>query len=154
MPRALCTMADEDSPEENPFEQLFRPPPFDSISALMEADAAGSLSDEDFDRHLAWFLGHVLPRTPADCLTIAEPVLVYWATRLVEFNVFNGGFAQAAYNVPEWFDLAAFGYDQLGRPIAAERIRQATKHMQLDALIRAVSPAALSRALVPQSFWS
>jgi Domain of unknown function (DUF4375) len=126
------TMTNENSPEENPFEKLFRPPPFDSISALMKADAAGALSDEDFDRHLGWFLGRLLPRTPADSLSIPEPVLVYWATRLVEFNVFNGGFAQAAYNVPEWFELAALGYEQFDRPIAAERIRKAAKLSQKE----------------------
>jgi Domain of unknown function (DUF4375) len=113
--------------EEDPFEELFRPPPFDCISALMEADAAGSLSDEDFARHLGWFLGRVLPHSPADCLSIPEPVMVYWSTGLMEYNVFNGGFAQAAYNIPEWFEVAAIGYERLGRPIAADRIRQAAK---------------------------
>jgi hypothetical protein len=125
-------MTNEDSPEENPFERLFAPPPFESISALMEADAKGSLSDEDFDRHLGWFLGRAMPRTPAESLSISEPVLVYWATSLLEYNVFNGGFAQAAYNVPEWFELAARGYEQLGRPIAADRIRQAAKLSQKE----------------------
>ncbi|HWH60534.1 MAG TPA: hypothetical protein VN682_23100 [Terriglobales bacterium] len=43
-------MTDEENPEDNPFAHLFRPPPFESISALMEADAAGLLGDEDFER--------------------------------------------------------------------------------------------------------
>lgn len=133
-PRPNFTMADEDPPEEdqdtpdeNMFEKLFRPPPYGSVSELMEADAANSLSDEEFDRHLGWFLGRLLPHSPADCASVPEPVVVYWATRLMEYNVFNGGFAQAAYNIPEWFKLAAIGFDQLGRPIAADRIRQAEK---------------------------
>jgi hypothetical protein len=120
-------MANEETPEENPFEKLFRPPPFESISALMEADAAGSLSDEEFDRHLGWFLGRLLPLSPADCISVPETVVVYWATTLMEYNVFNGGFAQAAYNIPEWFEPAAIGFEQLGRLVAADRIRQAAK---------------------------
>src|SRR5882724_7733531 len=132
-------MANEDTPEEddgsseeNMFEKLFRPPPYGSISALMDADAAGSLSDEDFDRHLGWFLGRLLPLSPAECISIPEPVVVYWATKLMEYNVFNGGFAQAAYNVPEWFEPAAIGFDLFGRPIAADRIRQAAKLSQSE----------------------
>lgn len=85
-------MADDENSEENFFENLCRPPPFDSIPALMEADASGSLTEEDFDRHLGWFVGHVLSRAPADCLSVPQPVLMYWATRLMEYKVFNGGF--------------------------------------------------------------
>jgi len=49
------------------------------------------------------------------------------STRCDAFNVFNGGFAQAAYNIPDWFELAAVGYERLGRPMGADRIRQATE---------------------------
>jgi hypothetical protein len=120
-------MTDEQSPPENPFAHLFRPPPFESISALMEADAAGSLGEEDFEGHLGWFLGRALPRSPADCVSFPEPVMVYWATSLIQHDVLNGGFAQAAYNIPEWFEPAAVGYEMLGRPLAAARIRLAAK---------------------------
>jgi hypothetical protein len=37
----------------------------------------------------------------------------------------NGGFAQAAYNAREWFEAGALGYEALGLPLAAERIRTA-----------------------------
>jgi hypothetical protein len=117
-------MTDTDS-NENLFERLFRPSLFESMAALMSADAAGSLSDDDFARHWGWFLRRILPYAAADCHDFPEPVIVYWATGLMEYNVFNGGFAQAAYNIPDWFVLAAIGYEQLGRPIAAGRIRQA-----------------------------
>jgi hypothetical protein len=118
-------MTNGDDSEENPFAKLFCPPPFDGIAALMEADIAGQLSDEKFDRHLGWFLARLLPHSPEDW--IPKPVVLYWATRLMEHNVFNGGFAQAAYNIPQWFELSADGYAQLGRPLAAERIRQAAR---------------------------
>jgi hypothetical protein len=123
-------MANEETPEENPFEKLFRPPPYQSISALMEADVNGSLSDEEFDRHLGWFLGRLLPFSYAECTSVPEPVVVYWATRLMEYNVLNGGFAQAAYNISDWFEPAAIGYEQFGRLVAADRIRQAAKLSQ------------------------
>jgi Domain of unknown function (DUF4375) len=120
-------MTDEDTPEENPFVKLFSPPPYESVAALMEADVAGSVSDEDFARHLGWFLGRLLLLSPADCISVPESVVVFWATGLLEYNVFNGGFAQAAYNVPEWFETAAIGYEQFGRLEAAARIRQAAQ---------------------------
>jgi hypothetical protein len=119
------------SDEENPFAKLFRPPPFESISELMQADAAGSLADKDFDRHLGWFVGRIL-HSPADCAAVPQPVVTYWATRLMQFDVWNGGFAQAAYNIPEWFDLAAKGYERLGRPASAERIRRAAEMSQSE----------------------
>jgi len=118
-------MTDEEDPDENSLASLFRPPPFESITALMAADTAATVSDENFVRHLDWFLGHVMPYAAADCHGLPEPVVLYWATGLMEYNVFNGGFAQAAYNIPDWFELAAMGYEQLGRPIAADRVRQA-----------------------------
>jgi hypothetical protein len=120
-------MMDETDSDENFFERLFQPPPFESIGALMTADAAGSLSDDEFVRHLGWFLGRLPPHTAADCHGLPGPILVYWATGLMEYNVLNGGFAQAAYNIPDWFELAASGYERLGRPRAAERIRQAAE---------------------------
>jgi Domain of unknown function (DUF4375) len=120
-------MANEETPEENPFEKLFRPPPYESIAAVMETDVAGSLSDEEFDRHLGWFLGRLLPLSPADCASVPEPVVIYWATKLMQYNVFNGGFAHAAYNISEWFEPAAIGFEQFGRLVAADRIRQAAK---------------------------
>ena len=120
-------MTDKETPEETPFEHLFRPPPFDSISALMETDAAGLIGDHDFERHLGWFLGRALPHSPAECTSFPEPVMVYWATSLMEHDVLNGGFAQAVYNIPEWFEPAAIGYELLGRPLAAARIRRAAQ---------------------------
>jgi len=39
--------------------------------------------------------------------------------------VANGGFAQAACNIPELFEAAADGYEAIGRNAAAEVIRKA-----------------------------
>jgi hypothetical protein len=119
------------SEEDNPFLAMFTPPPFESITALMKADAAGSLSDEELDRYLNWFLVRIL-QDPVDCAGVPEPVVTYWATGMIQADVLNGGFAQAAYNIPEWFGLAAEGYSRLDRPAAAERIRQAAQLSQRE----------------------
>ena len=50
---------------------------------------------------------------------------MYYASRYMAWEVGNGGFAQAAYNIPEWFDLAALGYERLGLQRAAALIREA-----------------------------
>ena len=110
--------------DENYFEKLFEPPPYSSIAELMTADTAGRVSDEDLNRHLSWFLAYII-RSPADCETLAEPVVTYFATHIMQHDVWNGGFAQAVFNIPEWFDLAARGYERLRRPQAVERIRKA-----------------------------
>jgi uncharacterized protein DUF4375 len=54
-----------------------------------------------------------------------EPVRVYYASRLIEWEVGNGGFAQAAFNIPEWFEEAAWAYEILGKPECAYLIRRA-----------------------------
>jgi hypothetical protein len=51
--------------------------------------------------------------------------MLYYASRFLQWEVGNGGFAQAAYNIPEWFQLAASGYDELGLPDFATLIREA-----------------------------
>jgi hypothetical protein len=58
---------------------------------------------------------------PSDLQRFEFPVTVYYASRLLQWEVGNGGFAQAAFNVPEWFELAAMGYRKLGKT-AAESI--------------------------------
>src|SRR6185295_19077900 len=48
-------------------------------------------------------------------------------TRRISWSliVANGGFAQAACNIPELFEAAADGYEAIGRNAAAEVIRKA-----------------------------
>ena len=50
---------------------------------------------------------------------------VYFATRLVEWDVCNGGFAQAAMNYLGVFEHAAAGFELLGKPAIVVLIREA-----------------------------
>lgn len=97
---------------------------FNSIAALLDADARGELDDSTLDDEL-WLLLTERISTPQDAGRFGKPVLLYYASRLVQWEVGNGGFAQAAYNVPEWFEAAALGYDELGLPGLGALIREA-----------------------------
>jgi hypothetical protein len=97
---------------------------FASIAELMDAYEGGEIRDEQFDDDL-WLM--VLPfiAAPSDRERYGDPVLAYFGSRLMQWEVGNGGFAQAAYNYPEWFETAAWGYDAIGVPRAAALIREA-----------------------------
>ena len=60
---------------------------------------------------------------PDSILMQPEPVWVYFPTRLLQWEVGNGSFAQAAMNIPDWFELAAKGNEILGKPHLAVFIR-------------------------------
>ena len=51
----------------------------------------------------------------------------YYASRYVEWEVGNGGFAQAAYNVPHLFPAAREGYLAIGLPGAADLVATADR---------------------------
>jgi hypothetical protein len=48
------------------------------------------------------------------------------------------GFAQAAHNIPEWFEMAAIGYAALGKPKAVALIKEAPQMLsnERDILMR------------------
>src|SRR5262245_16504240 len=96
-----------------------------SIAALMQADERGELEDTVFDDELWTFVANKVGG-PEDRERFADPVIVYFASRYLEWEVGNGGFAQAAYNIPEWFPLAAWSYDALGLEKAGDVIREAS----------------------------
>ena len=83
-------------------------PAFESIGALMRADETGTLEDEEFDRNL-WLLVSRVVRVFDNYDEFPRPVVDYYASCRMEWDVGNGGFAQAAYNMPEWFEAAASG---------------------------------------------
>jgi len=105
-------------------ELLLRPPPFETLDALLDADESGRLSDEEFDDCL-WLLVCRHVGTIEDAASLPSPVVNYYASRRMEWDVGNGGFAQAAYNMYEWFPAAAEGYTALGLPKAAALIKRA-----------------------------
>lgn len=97
---------------------------FLSIGDLVDADERGELDDSTFDDELWSFLIECIS-SPKDANRFPRPVLLYFASRYLQWEVGNGGFAQAAYNIPEWFELAAAGYDELGLHSFASLIREA-----------------------------
>jgi len=96
---------------------------FLSMNDVLEADARGELDDEVFDDELWMCLtSESGPLTPS---ALEPAVRTYVASRIIEGNVGNGGFAQAAYNSSEWFEDAAIAYEVMGLPLAGDRIRKA-----------------------------
>lgn len=95
-----------------------------NIEILMKQDIAGEITDDQFDDEL-WL---ALCERITDIQSLAElpvPVKTYYASRYVEWEVGNGGFAQAALNVPEWLEPSAQAFEVLGKPKIAKLIRQA-----------------------------
>lgn len=106
------------------FDNLFKPPRYASVAALMDADEANPLEEDDLDDQL-WKLLCLKVEDLQSLSGWPAEVAGFYASRLMEWEVGNGGFAQAAYNIPDWFGIAALGYEALELPAAAERIRVA-----------------------------
>jgi hypothetical protein len=99
---------------------------FSTVRQLMEEDGRSLLKSAEFDDEL-WLLLCRRISSPALAADYPEPVIVYFATRYLQWEVGNGGFAQAAYNIPDWFALAEAGYRELGKDASAALIRHAMK---------------------------
>lgn len=95
-----------------------------TAASLFAAWDAGEVSQSRFGDDLWLALTHITP-TVGDLPKVAEPVRHWYASRYMEFDVGNGGFAQAAYNIPEWFGAAAEGYRALGLEDCAALIDEA-----------------------------
>jgi hypothetical protein len=102
------------------------------VSKIMDEDAAGLLADVDFDDAL-WLALCDRIGGPKSLANLPHPVGVYYATRLVEWEVGNGGFAQAAFNIPHWIDAAITGFEELAKPAVAALIREAKNLVQQEA---------------------
>jgi hypothetical protein len=104
---------------------------FASVDALLRHDEASPMEWSKFDDEL-WM--HLSDRfsNPSELEDYPHPVGVYLASRWLEWEVGNGGFAQAAYNIPEWFELAAIGYAALGKPKAVALIRESLQILQRE----------------------
>ena len=98
-----------------------------SVREIVERDQRGEYQDwTRFDDALWGALCRIVD-SPASIDWLPEPVWVYFATRYLEWEVGNGGFAQAAMNIPEWFEPAARGNEILGKPELAALIRDASE---------------------------
>lgn len=110
---------------------------FATVAALFHQDEASPLEWTTFDDEL-WGLLCEKITDPSEFDNYPRPVSVYFASRWLQWEVGNGGFAQAAYNGPEWFEMAAIGYADLGKPKAAALIKEALQMLsnERDTLMR------------------
>ncbi len=110
---------------------------FTTVDALLDQDEASPLEWDAFDDEL-WLLLSDMITDPSDLNDYPLPVGVYLASRWLEWEVGNGGFAQAAYNIPEWFEPAAIAYATLGKPKSVALIKKAIQmlHAEHDTLSR------------------
>jgi hypothetical protein len=110
---------------------------FTTVDDLFDHDEASPLEWNTFDDEL-WSLLCGRITDPSEFDYYPRPVSVYIATRWLQWEVGNGGFAQAAYNGPEWFEMAAIGYADLGKPKAVALIKEALQMLsnERDTLIR------------------
>jgi hypothetical protein len=98
----------------------------EAIRAVLERDSRGEFADwSEFDDAL-WRAVCDVVNDPCDIARFPESFQFYYATRLLEWDVGNGGFAQAAMNYPEFFELAARGYEALGKGYLASFVREAS----------------------------
>jgi Domain of unknown function (DUF4375) len=100
------------------------------ISICFERYEAGSMSISDFDYELWLYFMNGRAVSVAcfkDITHLPISVQHYLASRYMEWEVDNGTFSQAAYNIPDWFEPAAAGYDAIGVPKAAAIIREARR---------------------------
>lgn len=88
----------------------------------------GEIDTDTFDEALWLALCDVVNDRDNESFAVL-PVAVrhYFASRYVEWEVGNGGFAQAAFNVPHLFADAREAYASLGLPEAAELIATAER---------------------------
>jgi hypothetical protein len=94
-----------------------------SLRELLEQDETAPFEDHVLD-DAVWLALCERVSTPKDIEQFQPPVAIYYASRLLQWDVCNGGFAQAAFNIPEWFELAATGYSVLGKNESAQIIRE------------------------------
>ena len=99
----------------------------DTIRNVLDRDQRGEFATwSDFDSAL-WSAVCDVVESPNDITAFPDPFQFYYATRMLEWDVGNGGFAQAAMNYPNLFEPAARGYEALGKPHLAAFVREATE---------------------------
>lgn len=97
-----------------------------TLKTLLDEDDKEQMDPEELDSEL-WDLLSERITSIEEAKNYPRPAVLYVASRSLQWDVGNGGFAQAAYNIPEWFPLAAEGYQELGKVSSAQLIRDAIK---------------------------
>lgn len=95
-----------------------------SINELLGEGEIAQVSDSELD-DAVWLSLCEKISTPKDLLAFPDVVGTYYASRYVEWEVGNGGFAQAVLNVPEWLGPAAAAFKALGKPMVTDIIVEA-----------------------------
>jgi hypothetical protein len=96
-----------------------------SLASVIAKESAGGFgSDAEFDDAL-WLALCERVRSVADLEALPEVARNYYASRYVEWEVGNGGFAQAVLNIPEYMEMGALAFEALQKPQVAARIREA-----------------------------
>jgi hypothetical protein len=97
-----------------------------TVADLIAHDERAPLSASAFDDAL-WILLTDKITSLEDARGFPKPVILYFASRYVQWDVGNGGFAQAAFNVPEWFKLAHEWYRLMGKTSSASLLKEAIR---------------------------
>ena len=95
-----------------------------ALAGLFDSFASGTKDVDGFDEALWSFLCKKV-NSGSDVSELPEAVRNFYASRYLEWEVGNGGFAQAAYNIPHLFEPAQIGYAALGLSDAAALIAKA-----------------------------
>jgi len=95
-----------------------------TMDELFDGVTAGTIEPYELDERL-WELVALGPQSVHAVGMLGRPILVAWASRYLELQVGNGGFAQAAFNMLDWFPTAAEAFDELGCPEVAAVVRDA-----------------------------
>jgi hypothetical protein len=97
-----------------------------SLRDLFAADEKTRLQPWEFSERLASRL-YARVEKHRDFPHWPKPAQIFYACYNLIFQVGNGGFAQAAYNIPHLFDLAAEGYSALDLEHFAATIREISR---------------------------
>jgi Domain of unknown function (DUF4375) len=98
------------------------------LADAFDRHARGELDVNTFDDELWLALCDVVNDRDAESFNnLPLAVRHYFASRYVECEVGNGGFAQAAFNVPHLFPAAREGYAALGLQGAVDLIAEAER---------------------------
>jgi hypothetical protein len=111
-----------------------------SISDVISADESAPMDDADFD-DAVWLALCGLIGSASDLSHVPVGVRMYFATRIVEWDVANGGFDQALFNVGEYFEAAKVGYELLGDDASVDLLVRAQSSEGDEAALDALDDA-------------
>ena len=101
-----------------------------TVREVIESDAASRMQDDEFDDAL-WFALCRRVDSADKLAELPDGVRMYFATRMVEWDVGNGGFEHAVGCTAEYFEEAIAGYRLLG-DLAAKQLLQRARALAGD----------------------